>query len=539
MLLYGRAESGRKQSWGAIPTRGRVFLPALLCLWSCCTFLCHAAQTADTIQRIQDLLRQGDSAAAQALLSQALKQSPADGALYDAQGVIKAQQGAFASAEANFRKAIALAPNLEDTYLNLGRLYQEQFGKDPSTHDKALAIYTALLRFAPDNLEANYQSAVLLMQKGLYAASLRRLARLPGEARARPQALSVRCGDYAGLSVGDKAANVADQMLRGVDLAEADVTSILPILASRRNTPVMLKLLRGLDSRHLASIDSLRTLATLYKAAGRLQEARNTLEAVAQLEPKSVPTLLELARVANDQNDNTGALGYLAHARELEPNNASVHFFWGMVCVEQNLLEEAYTSLKKAAALDPRNAYFNYAMGIVAMQRVNAGESIAYLQKYCELKPHDLHGRLALGAAYFNSHEEEQAEKLLLTVAHDPETSAVANFYLARIAHHRDNLSQALEHINLALRARPNYAGAYAERGIIYLTQREYSQAEEALREALKLDPDNYMGNLNLLILYKRTKNPKVEDQETRFEQLKEEKNQEAEEFMRTIEVRP
>jgi len=511
----------------------------LLAVWASGLFLSYAAQSPETIQKIQQLLQQGDSLNAQALLSKALTESPGNGGLYNLQGVIKAQQGDFASAETNFRKAIQLAPDSEGAYLNLGRLYQEQIPKDPSARDKALSVYTALLRFAPDHVEANYQSAVLLLQKRLYTASLRHLTILPAKAQNHSQALSVQCADYAGLGQGDKAERAAEQMLLRPDLAEADVTLILPTLASRKDTSLALKLLQGLAARRLASFDSLHSLGLLYKGAGRLAEARQTLEAAAQLQPHSVPNLLDLGRIAYDQKDYTGTLGYLAHARELEPNNASIHFFWGMVCIEQDLAEEAYQALKKAVTLDPQNAYYNYAMGIVTMQRKDASESIPYLKKYCELKSHDPLGRLALGAAYFNSRDDDSAEKVLSSVAHDPQTVAKANFYLGRIANRQGRYSEAIRHLELALKARPDYADAYAELGLIHLKRREYASAQESLEKALRLSPDCYSANLNLMILYQRTNNPKAEEQAKRFGQIKEEWAKRAMEFMRTIEVRP
>jgi tetratricopeptide (TPR) repeat protein len=537
--MMGRDESGMKGSRDVIRTRRAFFLPALLALWMSGACRCQAAQFSDTTQKIQQLLQTGDTATAQALLSQALRESPGDGGLYNLQGVIKAQAGDFASAESNFQKAIALAPHLEGAYLNLGRLYQEHAPKDPGAREKALGVYAELLRFAPDHLEANYQSAVLLMQKRLYAESLQHLARLPAEDQDHSQAMSVYCADFAGLGQRDKAEAAADRMLRSSDLAEADVTSILPILASRQETSLALKLLQGLEARRLASFDSLHSLGLLSRSAGRLAEARQALEAAAQLQPNSVPVLLDLARVADDQQDYTGALGYLAHARELEPNNGSIHFFWGIICIEQDLAEEAYQSLKKAVALDPQNAYYNYALGVVTMQREDANESIPYLKEYCELKPHDPRGRLALGAAYFNSRDDESAQKVLATIAHDPQTAAGANFYLGRIDNREGRYPEALRHLSLALQARPNYADAYAELGLVHLKQREYPPAEEALEKALKLRPDNYTANLNLMILYQRTRNPKAEEQSKRFEQLKEDRAQRAKEFLRTIEVRP
>jgi len=537
--MMRRDENGRKPRRDAIWTWRAFFLAALLALGMYGVCRCLAAQSPETLRKIQQLLQAGDTATAQALLSQALLESPNDGRLANIQGVIKAQEGDFASAEANFRKAIELAPHLEDAYLNLGRLYQEHAPKDPGARGKALGVYAELLRFAPDHLEANYQSAVLLMQKGHYTESLQHLARLPSDSQDHSQVLSVRCADYAGMGQRDKAELAADQMLRSSDLAEADVTSILHILASRQDTSLALKLLQGLQARQLASFDSLHSLGLLSRTTGRLTEARQALEAAAQLQPNSVPVLLDLARVANDQKDYTGALGYLAHARELDPNNGAIHFFWGIVCIEQGLAQEAYQSLKKAVALAPHNAYYNYAMGVVTMQREDAKESIPYLKTYCNLKPHDPRGRLALGAAYFNSRDDESAQNVLLTIAHDPQTAAVSNFYVGRIDNREGRYPEALRHLKLALQARPNYADAYAEMGLVQLKQREYAPAEEALEKALKLRPDGYAANLNLLILYQRTRNPKAEEQSKRFEQLKEERAQRAMEFLRTIEVKP
>jgi tetratricopeptide (TPR) repeat protein len=523
----------------AIRFGGIKLLPATLALSLSIAALGAAAQSPDVLPKIQQLLQTGDTAGAQVLLSQALRQSPDNGGLYNLQGVIKAQAGDFASAEANFRKAIELAPHLEGAYLNLGRLYQEHIPKDPSARDKAIRVYADLLNFAPAILEANYQSAVLLMQKGLYAASLQHLATLSKEAQSHSQALSVRCGDYAGLGQIANAERSADQLLQSSDLADADVTSILPVLGSRKNSSLALKLLEALAARRLASFDSLHSLGLLYKGAGRLPEARQTLEAAAAFQPNSVSNLLDLARVAEAQSDHTGALGYLAHARDLEPNNASIHFFWGIVCIEQDLAEEAYRALKKAVTLNPSNAYYNYALGVVAMHREDAREAIPYLMKYCELKPHDPRGRLALGVAYFNSLNDESAEKVLTTVAHDPQTAAGANLYLGRVANRQGHYPEAVRHLELALQAHPDYADAYAELGVIHLKQREYAPAQQALEKALELNPNNYVANLNLMILYERTKNPKAEEQKARFDKVKDERAQRAKEFLRTIEVKP
>ena len=63
--------------------------------------------------------------------------------------------------------------------------------------------------------------------------------------------------------------------------------------------------------------------------------------------------------------------------------------------------------------------------------------------------------------------------------------------------------------------------------------------AEQSLRRCLELDPDNYLGNYHLLMLYQRTKDGREEAQARRFEELKQRREEKADEFRRVIDVRP
>src|SRR2546426_2291662 len=495
---------------------------------------------AETLAHAQQLIERRDLAAARSELTGALGVYPRDPGLRNLLGVVEAQQGDYRKAEADFKIAIAAAgARFTGAYLNLGRLYQENAAKDPRASEKGLEIYRRLLDFEPGNVEATYQSAVLLGHLGSFQASLDQLSRLPAEDQQRAQALSVRCADYAGLGETARAEGAAARLLAREDLAEADVLSILPVLESHKRGDLEGRLLEGLAERKLASPGALSRLGLLYERRGQLDRARETLERVAELEPNSVPTLLELARVASRQKDNKGALGYLAHARDIEPANASVHFFFGMVSVEENLAQEAYTSLKKAVSLDPANAYYNYALGAVAVGRDDPREAVPYFQKYCELKPQDPRGRFALGAAYFYSHDYERARQKLRAAARAPGTASGAHFFLGRIANQEGNSTEAVRELRLALEGDPNYADAHAELGRVRLNRKEHSLAEKELLRALDIDPNNYTANLNLMILYQRTKDPRAEAQAGRFEEVKKRRAERAKEFLRTIEVRP
>lgn len=499
-----------------------------------------SGSSAATLEDIQGLIQKGDLTGARNALNDFLQSSPSDPNAWNMLGVAEAQQGNYREAESCFQKSINLAPEFAGAYVNLGRLYQENVRKDPGALKKGVLIYERLLRFEPADLEANYQCAFLLLQLGSFQASLDHLSRLPADAQGRTQALAVRCADYGGLNRQSEANAAAERLLKSPDLQEADVTAILPPLVARHRDVLCLKLTEGLAARHLASANILLELASLYESGGMLYQARATLESVAQLQRSaSVPLLLDLAHVAYKQRDFNGALSYLAHARDLDPNNPSVHFFFGMVCVELNLTEEAYRSLKIATALNPNNPYYNYAFGAAIMSRESVRDAYPFFEKYCQEKPGDPRGHLALGSAYFYGSDLDLAGKELRGVESYPQTSATAHYFLARIADRKGNLSAAKAELLRALQIRPQFADALAELGHIELKQKDYPAAQKALDKAIEITPDNYAANLNLTILYGRTNDPRADAQSTHFQQISKERNERQKEFLRTIEITP
>jgi tetratricopeptide (TPR) repeat protein len=494
---------------------------------------------AELLTRAQQQLQATDRSGARRELAQALKLYPESPAVRNFLGVLEAQEGNYRGAEARFREATARAPQYTDAYLNLGRLYQENMGRDEGAVAKALAAYESVLQYQPEHTEANYQCAVLRQAQKDFARSLEHLKHLPPVDQERPTALAVRCADHTGRGERAEADQAAERLLARPDLAEADLQPILPTLAEHGRQDLALRLLEALRARGRASGDGLRRLGLLYESEKRLDAARQALEAAAQTRPSAVPVLLDLARVAYKERDFRGALGYLAHARDLQPGNAGVHFFFGVACMELELGAEAYNSLKEAVRLEPENPSFNYALGAAALHRRFPGEAVPFFQKYSELRPGDPRGSFGAGIAAYKGGDFVLARAELSKAAAHRETAAGANYFLARIARDENDLEEALRLARKAVEAKPDYPDPYAELGLLHLRKREIEKAEEALRRCLELDPDNYLGNFHLLMLYERTKDPRQEAQTQRFEELKARHEQKADEFLRLIEVRP
>ena len=295
-----------------------------------------AQDVAALVPRIQAALEQGDLATARRLVDEAVAAAPREPAVHNLAGVVAAQQGQPADAEAHFTQAIRLAPRAIPPYENLARLYQEQSRSDPAARTRALETYARLLALEPANADAIFQSALLRAAGGEFKGAAALLARLPPDLAARPQVLALAAVVRA--ASGQKAAfEAAVAALQShPDLVVADVLAVSPALAHVKDDGVEQALLAVLDVRRIATVDMRRRLGAILAAHERYDDARAVLERAAD-PTATVPVLIDLARVTDKTGDHTAALGYLAHARALEPGNATVHFLFGIVCVELDL----------------------------------------------------------------------------------------------------------------------------------------------------------------------------------------------------------
>jgi tetratricopeptide (TPR) repeat protein len=493
----------------------------------------------NVLDTIAAALGRDDLAAAKAAIDPAIAAFPEDPVVHNLAGVIDARRGESRAAQDHFEAAIRLQPRSPAAYVNLGRLLQERAGANPAARPAALAVYARLLAIDPQQPEALFQTAALQVLEGHFDAARQAIDRLPEAARGRPPVLAVRAVALAGGGDAEGARATVAALAAHPQLAREDIDAVLPALARLPEPGTEQALLELLDRRDWAAPATLRRLAAIESAAGRYVEARAWLEKAAARGRPDAALLIELARAGFKSGDAKGALGYLAHARDLEPTNVAVHFLFGIVCVELNLGAEAYESMAKAVALAPDDPDINYAMGAVSLHRHDPSEALPYFEAYVRLRPGDPRGRFALGAAKYHSQHLEEAAADLAAAAGDPRTAAGAHYYLARIARQRQNLEAARREIDAALRANPSHADGWAERGLIETRRGDYAGAEAALQKALALDPDNYEATLHLAALYGRTRDPRRATQEARLQALVARRELQAQEFLRLVQVVP
>lgn len=498
-----------------------------------------AANSQSAILSIQALIARGDLVSARSELSKALAGDPRNGGLYNLLGIVEIQRGNSDDAEAAFSKAVAFDPDLLGAWLNLGRLYQSRLDANPALLHKAIGAYRNALKLDQYSDEAHYQLGMLLEWNGSFGESLANLDALSQHERSKARTLALRCADLAALGRDAEARRAARELTAAADFNEEVVQGALPVLEARKQDQLTCTLIEALASRQMASSEMLSHLGAAYERLGRLTQARETFDRVARAEPSQSKPLLDLARIAYKQHDREGALGYLAHARDLDPRNPTIHFVFAMISLELKLPLEADSSMKKALALAPDRPDFNYAMGIVSLYGHDTSVAIPYFQKFMKLSNGDPRGHYGLGIAYFNTGAYEKAKEEMLQVTGAKATSSGAYYFLGRLAKLNGNLADAESEFRKSLARDSSYADAHAELAAVLMALHRYPEAKQELDRAVEIDPQNFVANTNLLVFYRRTKDVRASEQAQKLQALEKKRDQLQELLYRRIEVRP
>lgn len=493
-----------------------------------------AAQTVKPDARhvlpIQDAIVSGDLEQAERLLRAALKEGSKDAGLVNLRGVLHAKRGELAAASEDFSLAVKLDPSLVPAWQNLGRACQAESEQKPTAVACSQKAWEHVLVRQTADAEAVRGLALSLQRQGKYDESLQRLA----HAENGTAELMIQCLDLAGLKRKKEAIAMATRLGQGQDFGEGDLEAM-----GAAGPEVTVILAEAIDKRGELKESGLSRLAVAYEQTDRLSDARKELERAAAAEPNDERHLLELAHVAERQNDREGALGYLGHARELAPNDAQVHFLFGMVAAEMELPMEAKRSFERALELSPENPDYNFAMGSVILTTRDASTAAGYFEKFLAVRPESARGHYALGLAEFSAGDYVRAKAQMQRVEEDREVGGGAAFFLGRMARLEDQPDSAKKYLAKAIRLMPKFSESHTEMGRLLMREGKMSEAENELKRALELDSNSFQAHAQLSALYSKLHDPRAAVESETLKKLDEERSKRAEMMLRGVEIRP
>ncbi|MBF0124829.1 MAG: tetratricopeptide repeat protein [Magnetococcales bacterium] len=329
-------------------------------------------------------VNQGDLESALRQFQGAVRRAPRQVDPILAAGAILQIKGRYREAEQMYRGYLARNPGNEAVQQRLRQIKQQQ------GTTAVMADFQASLRDAPDSVQANLSTAVLLLGQDNYADALKELrlaeAVQPGNAGVR---------FYLGLTLeGVQQPQEAMQQYAKVPAGEpffikAQIRMAL-IEANDQRLAAAIARLRALDQGDQKRLDLSLALATLLLQEGTWADVVTIADRVLQQDPEQW-RFLYLRATAYDKLNRWGdAERDLRLYIDKNPEDAQALNYLGYVWAERNEnLQESYNLLQRAIKLSPGDGFITDSLGWVLFRLQRFDESLRLMREAVRLQPKD------------------------------------------------------------------------------------------------------------------------------------------------------
>ena len=441
----------------------------------------------------------------------------------------------YAEALDAYKVAIGLDPNDEMIHHQLGNVYSKR-----GEHAAAVRHQLQAIAIAPEFASAHYQLGLLYAQEKRWTDAIASYQAAYVHDETLAEALYNLAQAY--LRIGDTSA--ARQQMALFEKRK----SVLSLLHQLRGA-----LQRTQDTSERAQI--LANIGRFYLKDGRYEQAISEYQKAIGMNPQLVSAYNGLGLAYTMLERYSEAVIAQQKALELQPDLAKAYAGLGLTYFRQNVLESALEHYRHAVALDPEFLEARLKIGIILLNQERYTEAIDTYLAILDIKPNDPEVYYNLGLCYAHQakaggdelsiedltisalttlekavalsvsdtgdlSETEQppflaetyyligelqaskadfnaAEKAYLASGLPKAYHALAQLIAKFVRKNRDNskrdanLETARHYAQEAVRLDPNVASYYNTLALIDFQRGDYSQAEEAIRKALELEPKN------------------------------------------------
>lgn len=430
----------------------------------------HAAASAISSGQYNQALR---------LLAQLLRAHPRDPSLWTLRGLAQERMGQTTASLVSFDRALsidrAFAPALEGAS---EAAYQHN---DP----RALRYLQRLLAAAPANETANAMAAALAYQSNNCTGTVNYFQRSGDEVYKNENALS----EFADCLIKKEQLSQSIQVLdRGLQLHPNSVQLKynLAVAHLRSHHPgEAIKVLSPLASEKDSGL--LNLLASAYTQANRPDDAFRTLEDAILINPNEESNYMDLAILCLEhQQENRSVIAATAGISKI-PKASSLFLIRGVAYAQLAAYDKAEDDFAVAAQLDPNRPNSTIAMSLLYSDRNQLDKEKALLPKQLKLTPNDAVTNYLLadllirdGAQPGEEAFSEAKADLARSLAAQAD-SAEAQILMGKLCQQENNLSEALDHIQRALKVEPDNRSALNREFILLRKLNRNDDAAEVL----------------------------------------------------------
>ena len=500
----------------------RLLIVGLLCLQCTKVDATHTVQDKyDRLERAANLLRQGDSAAAETELADILRKSPRDPNALNLLGVVRAQQKRPVEAEKLFLSAIQQSPKLSGPYINLGRLYQDQ-----KKADRAIWAYNQAVVLVPTNTEVHYQLAILHADRSDFTKALLHLKKIPQDSW-RPEDYYLAVTGHLALNQKREALELVSTLRAGAILDDAQTAAVSSVLIKSDLSDDAIDLLLASNQRHPNSFHLQTQLGSAYSMKKQWQLAeKHYLEAI-KINSSSVSTLRGLAKAAQALGDSEKALAYLVQARKIAPDDSAVLYDFAVTAFRLNLILDALPVAEQLYAQHPNEPAYIHLLAVSRFRRDQKDEAEKLLRRYIQLRPRDTLGHYLLGITLYTVKRLSEARAAFeqsLKVGPNPDSE----YMLGVIAQAEGDKLSAVRRLQQIKADCVCYPASQTLLGTIYAEQNNSAAARLTLELATQLNPKDLRAHYQLGLVYSKLgEKEKAQEMFTISERLRQEQRTE------------
>jgi tetratricopeptide (TPR) repeat protein len=329
--------------------------------------------SAKQLERAATLIGSNQLPEAERLLSQVLKAAPEEATALNLLGAIRAKQGRLDEAETLFSRAVRSDASMTGAHMNLAHLYLLK--REP---EKTASELREVLRLEPDNAEAGYRLAWLLLSQDRVDECINFVEKLKGSQQLSAPLLGV-LGE-ARLKKGERTAGVS-ALKRAIELSP-DVPSYHFVLG----------------------------IAWL-KAPPDLQEAEQSFRQFLKLQPDDAQGQLHLGYVLLKEKQYAEARALLERSLQKSSATPEAFYYLGLIAQGQNEDERAIGLFEKSIQLAPSFAYVHIALGATYLKLKNYTRAQQALETGVKLSPEDSKAHYNLAMLYARLKNPQRAQE--------------------------------------------------------------------------------------------------------------------------------
>lgn len=243
-----------------------------------------------------------------------------------------------------------------------------------------------------------------------------------------------------------------------------------------------------------------------YKQEGRLSEAIAEFESALESESDDHFALSHLSHIYLLQDKLEESSRIIDRALKANPGNPFAHSVRGEILFKEGNMEEAAAVFEEVLNLNPGDRYAHSKLGVIYRMLGKTEQAVSVLERGLELNPEDSSLHHALGDVYVRQGKDEEAiAQYQKAIDLDPEDDYAFRGLLSSKSRGRDNkaIISQLQKV-LKIPSRRQNAHLHALLGRYLRQEKQYEEAADEFREAVKLQPRSLYFQTQLAFCYSK-----------------------------------